>query len=425
MRLMPRTVRGTIFWAGTIWLAGTTLLWLELPARPRAAITSPQEWVAGFRPDGQTFLTTPNTPWQHFEVHGTADAALRSQIDVGHVGTGLAVLSFDGRLLAFPTEIATEVGWLVNFDPMPAVVVWDVEAGCERFRLDLAEGPIAFAPDGRLLATGDSNLLGTVRVWDLTAASPSSRSLSVSPGPLGSLGFSPDGRHFVAVGRQLTSPLLLMSEFVGSRAPRPPASPLLPNGGAVWWATDDWHEVGHVTNANPSLVDTAAAFAAADRIAVVRNDLPRVAKLNDVATGAEQLIVPIPAGASNLEPTVTGSSSVGVLYYRDNVAVQVLEWLPRWVTDRRHVRFLKSTVLYDAETGAERARLPVDPSHAFLSPDGRTLVAWNDGELAVWDVPPRRFTMMWAMLSMSIGVPILAVARWLIRSLSRLSADAA
>src|SRR5436309_1862303 len=105
MRLIPRTVGGTIRSAAAIWLAGTTLLWLTLPPRPRAAVASPQQWVAGFRPDGQTFLTTADTPWQHVEVRGTADAMVRSQIDVGHLGTGPADLSRDGRLLAFPKQL--------------------------------------------------------------------------------------------------------------------------------------------------------------------------------------------------------------------------------------------------------------------------------------------------------------------------------
>jgi WD40 repeat protein len=423
MRLMPRTVRGTILGASVVWLTGTTHLWLALPPQPRATTASNRQWVAGFSPDGQTFLTAGESPWQHIDVRGTADATVRSRINVGHPGMGPAVSSFDGRLLAFPTRVETEPR-LVDVNPMPAVVVWDVEAGRERFRLDSAEGPIAFAPDSRLLATGDALLFGTVRVWDLTTNSPSSRSLSVSPGPLGSLGFSPDGRHLVAVGRQLTSPLFLMSQVGGSRfAPRPPTSPLLPNGGAIWWTTDDWHEAGRVQNAGPSLVDTAAAFATGNRLAVVRNDLPRVARIIDVATGASQLAIPIPPGASNLEPAVTGSGGVGVLYYRDDVTARVLEWMPRWVSGQRRARYLPTTVFYDTETGAERAHVLFDPRHAFLSPDGRTLVAWEDGKLTVWDVPQSRFTMMWAALSATLGIPILALVRWRIRVLSRIIAE--
>jgi hypothetical protein len=212
-----------------------------------------------------------------------------------------------------------------------------------------------------------------------------------------------------------------MSQFGDSRiAPRPPASPLLPNGGAIWWTTDDWHEAGRVPNANLSLLDTAAAFATDDRLAVVRNDLPRVARIIDVATGANQLAIPIPPGASNLEPAVTGAGGVGVLYYRDDLMARVLEWLPRWVSGQGRARYLPTTVLYDAETGAERARVLLDPRHAFLSPDGRTLVASEDGKLIVWDVPPSRFTLLWAALSAVLGIPILAVARWRIRSPSRI-----
>jgi WD40 repeat protein len=423
MGLIPQTVRGTIARASAVWLTGTTFLWLTLPPRPRAAIASPQQWVAGFSPDGQTFLTTANSPWQDVEVHSTADAKARSQFAVGAPGMGPAVLSHDGRLLAFPTKLIPE-NKLIDIDPKSAVVVWDIEAGRERFRLDGAEGPITFAPDGRLAATGDASFFGTVRVWDLTVDLPLSRSLCVSPGLLGSLGFAPDGRHLVAAGNQLTSHVLLMSEFAGShRAPRPPASPLLPNGGVVWWATEDWHEAGRLANAGPSLLDSAAAFATDDRLAVVRNDLPRVARIIDVATGANPLAIPIPPGASNLEPAVTGSGGVGVLYYRDDFTARVLEWMPRWVSGQGRARYLPTTVLYDAETGAERAQVLLDPRHAFLSPDGRTLGSWEDGKLTVWDVPPSRFTMMWAALSATLGIPILALVRWRIRVLSRIIAE--
>jgi hypothetical protein len=245
----------------------------------------------------------------------------------------------------------------------------------------------------------------------------------VSPGPIGSLGFSPDGRFFVAAGGQLTMSIALISEAARSRtAPRLQAPPLLPNGGAAWWTTDDWREAGRVPNSGRSLLDTAAAFVAADRLAAVRNDLPRVVRVIDVATGAERLTIPIPPGASNLEPLMTGGGSAGVRYYRDDLTAQLLEWLPRRFSGQGRPRYRPSAVLYDIETAAERARIPVDPDRAFLSPDGRTLVAWGDGEFTVWDVPPRRFTGMWAALSAAFGVPILVVTGWRIRALRRAGA---
>jgi WD40 repeat protein len=300
---------------------------------------------------------------------------------------------------------------------MPAVIVWDVEAGRERRRLDFAEGPLAFSPDGRFLATGDAFLFGTVRVWDLTAGSAAYRTLTVSPGPLGSLAFSSDGRHFVAAGRQLSQQVFLMSQFIGSRPPpRPPASPPLPGGGALWWATDDWHEVGRVAT-GLSLLDTAAGFAAADRVAVSRQQLPLEVTVLGAATGTVQLTIPLPKGASNLEPAVTGAGLIGAIYYRNNFWATGTDRLPKWVpwSEWGRVRYLPSTVLYDAATGAEVARLPVDPNHAWLSPDGRTVVAWHDGQLTLWDVPPSRLTLTWAALSAAFAVLVAGAAWWRVR----------
>jgi hypothetical protein len=63
----------------------------------------------------------------------------------------------------------------------------------------------------------------------------------------------------------------------------------LPRPNAVWWSTDDWHEAARLQDVVPSLVDSLADVATADRLVIVRNDLPRVAKLYDKATGPEQL----------------------------------------------------------------------------------------------------------------------------------------
>jgi hypothetical protein len=418
MRLTPTSVRGTVLWTTTVWLAGSAFLCLVLPPRPRAAVTSGRQWVAGFSRDGQAFLTAGAAPWQQVEVRRTADAMVRSRIDVGCQGTGPAALSPDGRLLAFPTGTVTEHR-LGEVDLTPGVVVWDVEGGRECCRLTLADGPLAFAPDGRTLATGDASLMGVVRVWDLTAAVPSSRSLAVSPGPIRSLGFSSDGRYCVAAGGQLTVSIALMSEYARSRTAARPPPPLLPNGGAVWWTTDDWHEAGRVPNASLSLLDTTAAFVTADRLAAVRNDLPQVIRVIDVATGAERLTIPIPPGASSLEPSMTGGGIAGVRFFRDDRLARLREWLPRRFSGQGRPRYLPSAVLYDAETAAERVRLPVDAGQASLSPDRRTLVAWDDGEFTVWDVPPRRFTWMWAASSAAFGVLLLAVVAWRIRALRR------
>src|SRR5579871_6523765 len=43
MRLLPRTVRGTVLLAAAVWLAGAVPLWNLLPVRPRATWTLPTD----------------------------------------------------------------------------------------------------------------------------------------------------------------------------------------------------------------------------------------------------------------------------------------------------------------------------------------------------------------------------------------------
>jgi WD40 repeat protein len=415
-KLRRRIDRRLVMCGVACWLAGAVFLWMTLPPQPRATVATEQHsyrWLVGFSGDGKSFMTTGAAPWQHIDVRNTSDGQIRSRIDLGQLVTGPPTISSDGKLLAFPTKIPIQLkGRESTSNPM--VIVWDVENNREIIRLDGADGPVAFAPDNRLIATRDASSMGSVLIWDLTDGTLSQR-FTVSPGPILSLGFSPNGNHCVAVGQQLTPLLDLMSQFSGADgAPRRPTSPLLPSGGAVWWTTHDWQQAGQVPNDGRSLTSTAAGFATADRLALVRNDLPLLARLVDLKTGEEQLTVPIPPGASSLEPDITGGGTFGVLYYRNDVVAQVQNWLPASVTGANRRLYLPSTILYDAETGSVRARLPVDPRRAFISPDGQTLVAWDADKLSIWDVPPSGFTFIWAVLSAAITVPIITAVWYFI-----------
>src|SRR5262249_7480592 len=149
-------------------------------------------------------------------------------------------------------------------------------------------------------------------------------------------------------------------------------------------------------------------------------DLPRLAKLIDLDTGNEQSTIPLQPGASNLEDAATGAGIVGTMFFRNNVVVQVLDYLPAGISDKPRPRYLPTTDLHDAQTGAHLARLPVDPSQAWLSPNGQTLVGWYDGQLTIWDVPPSSFTLTWFALSAGLGILILLFTRWFTRRLRRI-----
>ncbi len=117
----------------------------------------------------------------------------------GNIGTGTrAPLAFspDGKLLA-----ATAGGASAH--------VWDARTGKHRARLNVEgafafEGTVrclAFAPGGRFLAAGCKD--GSVRLWGL-ATGKELRRLEGASGPIHSLAFSPDGKSILAAGQDHT-----------------------------------------------------------------------------------------------------------------------------------------------------------------------------------------------------------------------------
>jgi RNA polymerase sigma factor (sigma-70 family) len=140
-------------------------------------------WALELSPDGKTVAT--------------AGKAIR----LWDLATGKELRSFGGRdvmRLAFAPDGNVLAS---NASKDTAVHLWDVATGQELRVLNGHEGTapcLAFSPDGRLLATGDSG--GTVRLWDAATG----KALSQLAGPekpdprsaeaLWAVAFSPDGR---------------------------------------------------------------------------------------------------------------------------------------------------------------------------------------------------------------------------------------
>jgi WD40 repeat protein len=92
---------------------------------------------------------------------------------------------------ALPQELR---GRLDRFgDPLPAGAL--VRLGSARFRHSVEAGAVAFAPDGKTLATGGGDAL--VRLWDAATGGELGR-FHGHVSPVVSVAFSPDGRQLAA-----------------------------------------------------------------------------------------------------------------------------------------------------------------------------------------------------------------------------------
>jgi WD40 repeat protein len=162
-----------------------------------------------FSPDGTTLVTStlfnePQSDRIVWELK-TWDAATGKEIAVLETSREQAANAdfFHVRRVAFSKDGSKLAGGGRTGEG-GIVKIWDLASGGS---ITLPEHPqtvwaVAFAPDGKTLATADS-AAGTIRFWSVADARETG-SLKAFPGAVFALEFSPDGKHLVAAGTTAT-----------------------------------------------------------------------------------------------------------------------------------------------------------------------------------------------------------------------------
>jgi hypothetical protein len=228
----------------------------------------------------------------------------------------------------------------------------------------LGDGPVAFSPDGRTLATGamtqDPPPSGARRVesWDVASAGRTA-TLPV-PFRVDWLDFTPDGRGLVGRARRTLND--------------PPDSPQV-----IVWDVPALHERFRLTDG--SLKTTRA-----DRLFTMNDGFVRAI---DVNSGAARFGVQTPLVQVHAAPTAVGPWLM-VMDEEMSMVDQCREWLHGHGVPVPGTPTVRPVLcLLDAATGREFDRLP-GVSEAEMSPAGDTLAVLTvDGETQLWDVPWR------------------------------------
>jgi WD40 repeat protein len=243
-----------------------------------------------------------------------------------------------------------------------SVRLWDLEAGREVFHLDTAMQCVSFRHDGHLLATGGRD--DTVRLWDVsgTAGRPTQvREMAGHTGRVSAVAFRPDGKQ-------------VASASTGNQDGKKP-------GEVYLWGADTGERTGQLAGLKTSVLSLSW-----------RPDGRRLATLS--ADGSVRVWEP-GSGGEVLVPQAEvfrgAYLSVGCVAYSPDGKL-----LAGAVSNALDAQQRRELVIWDAETGAERARMaghsaPV--SGLAFSPDGRRLAAasWDinrgaTGEVKLWDV---------------------------------------
>lgn len=158
------------------------------------------EYHPTFSPDGKLLATGGDR--QDIRLYEFATGRLLQTIQGPTPAKGLA-FSPDGKILATSHSLdALAVLALREGAPVEdeSIYLWDTVTGREIRRAAAGRpnsGPLAFSPDGTLLASGGSGRDGSVRLWEV-ATGKERRKYEGHKGPVYCVDFSPDGRRLIS-----------------------------------------------------------------------------------------------------------------------------------------------------------------------------------------------------------------------------------